>query len=170
MGALLELTFCILTETSQANTRLLESMNLDMGKMKVSDHPEQLLQQWKQIFDQLQEANQNKKEQKQYSRQFMKLYQYMEKNFRNPELSLSMLAELSGLSLPTLSREFQKNLGQGFLECLHQMRIEAAKFEIEHTDASLKDIAVFVGYSNTLTMTRSFKKYTGTTPGAFRKK
>lgn len=170
LGALLELTFCMLTETSQASTRLLENMNLDLGKMKVSDHPEQLLQQWKQIFDQLQEAHQSKKEQKQYSKQFMKLYQYMEKNFRNPELSLSMLAEMSGLSLPTLSREFQKNLGQGFLECLHHMRIEAAKFEIEHTDASLKDIAVFVGYSNTLTMTRSFKKYTGTTPGAFRKK
>ena len=145
-------------------------MYMDIGRMKTLEHPEELVQQWKQIFDRLQEYYQNRKEQKQYSRQFMKLYQYMEKNFRNPELSLSMLAEMFDLSLPTLSREFQKNLGQGFLECLHHMRIEAAKFEIAHTDASLKDIAVFVGYSNTLTMTRSFKKYTGTTPGAFRKK
>ncbi len=170
LGALLELTFCTLTETSQTNTVLLENMYMDIGRMKTLEHPEELLQQWKQIFDRLQEYYQNRKEQKQYSRQFMKLYQYMEKNFRNPELSLSMLAEMFDLSLPTLSREFQKNLGQGFLECLHHMRIEAAKFEIAHTDASLKDIAVFVGYSNTLTMTRSFKKYTGTTPGAFRKK
>lgn len=170
LGALLELTFCMLTETSPAATALLESMHLDLDVMKSSDDPELLLQQWKRIFDRLQEFHQDKKEQRSYSRQFMKLYQYMEKNFRNPELSLSMLAEMFHLSLPTLSREFQKNLGQGFLECLHHMRIEAAKFEIAHTDASLKDIAEFVGYSNTLTMTRSFKKYTGTTPGAFRKK
>lgn len=160
----------MLTEANETNTALLENMNADISARETAEDPEKLLQCWKEIFNRLDEFYKNKKEQKQYSKQFMKIYQYMEKNFRNPELSLSMLAEKFDMSLPTMSREFHKNLGQGFLECLHYMRIEEAKFEIEHTDASLKDIAVSVGYSNTLTMNRSFKKYTGTTPGAFRKK
>ena len=170
LGALLELTFCMLTEISRENTALLENLHIDIDRMAAADDLGDVLQQWKHVFDRLEASRQNKKEQKPYSKQFTKICQYMEKNFRNPNLSLSMLAEMFHLSLPALSREFHKNLGQGFLECLHYMRIEAAKFEIEHTDASLKDIAVFVGYSNVLTMTRSFKKYTGTTPGSFRKK
>ena len=73
------------------------------------------------------------------------------------------------MSVSTLSREFQKNLGQGFLESLHRLRIEAAKYEIEHTNVPLSDITVAVGYTNTLTMTRAFKKYMGSTPSVFRK-
>ena len=94
----------------------------------------------------------------------------MHANFRDSGLSLTALAEEFGMSVSTLSREFQKNLGQGFLDSLHQMRIEEAKYAIENTNASLNDIAISVGYTNTLTMTRAFKKYLGCTPGSFRKK
>lgn len=90
--------------------------------------------------------------------------------FLHGEEGLTALAEEFGMSVSTLSREFQKNLGQGFLDSLHQMRIEEAKYAIENTNASLNDIAISVGYTNTLTMTRAFKKYLGCTPGSFRKK
>ena len=116
------------------------------------------------------EAHQDKRIRGQYSEQFASIYQYMHAHFRDSGLSLTALAEEFGMSVSTLSREFQKNLGQGFLDSLHQMRIEEAKYAIENTNASLNDIAISVGYTNTLTMTRAFKKYLGCTPGSFRKK
>lgn len=85
-------------------------------------------------------------------------------HFHDPALSLSMLSAEFGMSMSTLSREFQKNLGKGFLETLHQMRIEEARAEIENTELSLNQIAEAVGYTNVLTMTRAFKKYYGRRP------
>lgn len=169
LSSLLSLTLCMLTETNKTNTLLLEQMNTDASELlKLEDEPE-LLQKWEKVFVQLEE-NKNKQLHGQYSEQFASIYQYMHAHFRDQELSLSLLAEKYNMSVSTLSREFQKNLGQGFLECLHQMRIDAARYEIEHTNTSLSDIAVAVGYTNTLTMTRAFKKYLGCTPSAFRKK
>lgn len=62
--------------------------------------------------------------------------------------------------MSTLSREFQKNLGKGFLETLHQMRIEEARAEIENTELSLNQVAEAVGYTNVLTMTACPSKNT----------
>ena len=129
----------------------------------------ELLAEWEKVFGLL-EAHQDKRIRWQYSEQFASIYQYMHAHFRDSGLSLTALAEEFGMSVSTLSREFQKNLGQGFLDSLHQMRIEEAKYAIENTNASLNDIAISVGYTNTLTMTRAFKKYLGCTPGSFRKK
>ena len=149
LSGLMSLTLCMLMETE--------------------DDEAELLAEWEKVFGLL-EAHQDKRIRGQYSEQFASIYQYMHAHFRDSGLSLTALAEEFGMSVSTLSREFQKNLGQGFLDSLHQMRIEEAKYAIENTNASLNDIAISVGYTNTLTMTRAFKKYLGCTPGSFRKK
>ncbi|MDO5378785.1 MAG: helix-turn-helix domain-containing protein, partial [Clostridia bacterium] len=169
LSSLLSLTLCMLTETNKTNVLLLEQMNIDTNELLNPEDEEKLLLKWEKVFSQLEE-NKNQRIHGQYSEQFAPIYQYMHAHFRDQELSLSLLAEKYGMSVSTLSREFQKNLGQGFLECLHQMRIDAARYEIEHTNAPLSEIAVAVGYTNTLTMTRTFKKYLGCTPSTFRKK
>ena len=127
-----------------------------------------MLECWNVIYKRLEE-NKSHKKISQYTEQFAAVYQYMITHFHDPALSLSMLSAEFGMSMSTLSREFQKNLGKGFLETLHQMRIEEARAEIENTELSLNQIAEAVGYTNVLTMTRAFKKYYGQTPGSFRK-
>ena len=169
LASLLSLTYCMLTETNGANAGLVEQMDIDVGELLKPDGEQETLARWQKVFGEL-EARKEKRMRWQYSEQFAQIYQYMHAHLRDPELSLSLLAERFGMSVSTLSREFQKNLGQGFLSSLHYLRIEAAKYEIEHSGAPLSDIAVAVGYTNALTMTRAFKKYMGCTPGSFRKK
>lgn len=169
LASLLSLTMCMLTETNEANAALVEQMDVDVSQLLKPDDEGRILARWGQVFGGL-EARKARQIRGKYSPQFAEIYQYMNAHLRDPALSLSMLAERFGMSMSTLSREFQKNLGQGFLASLHYMRIEAAKYEIENTNASMGDIAVAVGYTNALTMTRAFKKYMGCTPGVFRKK
>lgn len=169
LSSLLQLTLTMVTETNDFNANLLEQSGVDNAELRQADEKDKVLERWESVFSQL-EMNKTEQIHGQYSSQFAAVYQYMLAHFRDPGLSLSMLAEEFSMSISTLSREFQKNLGQGFLESLHHMRIEAARYEIEHTAAPLSDIATAVGYTNTLTMTRAFKKYLNCTPSVFRKK
>ena len=162
------LMVCMLTETNDVNARLLEQMDAELDKMMQSENEEYVLECWNVIYKRLEE-NKSHKKISQYTEQFAAVYQYMITHFHDPALSLSMLSAEFGMSMSTLSREFQKNIGKGFLETLHQMRIEEARAEIENTELSLNQIAEAVGYTNVLTMTRAFKKYYGQTPGSFRK-
>lgn len=169
VSCLLSLTLCMLLETNKANVSLIEQMEGDVTDLILLKEEGEIVERWGQVFSRL-ATRQDESLGGRYSEQFASIYQYMRAHFRESELSLSFLAGEFNMSISTHSREFQKNLGQGFLECLHGIRIEAAKYEIEHTSAPLSDIAEAVGYTNTLTMTRAFKKYLGSTPGAFRKK
>ena len=169
LASLLSVTYCMLTETNKTNISLLEQMNLDVSELMKPESEGEILRKWEKVFNLL-ESHKQQRIHGQYSGQFASIYQYMHMHFRDPDFSLSMLAEKFDMSVSTISREFQKNLGQGFLESLHMMRIDAAKYEIEHTGVPLSDIAAAVGYTNTLTMTRAFKKYMGNTPSTYRKK
>ena len=169
LSSLLQLTLTMVTETNEFNASLLEQSGVDTAELRQADEENKVLERWESVFSRL-EMNKSEQIHGQYSSQFAAVYQYMLAHFRDPGLSLSMLAEEFSMSISTLSREFQKNLGQGFLESLHHMRIDAARYEIEHTATPLSEIATAVGYTNTLTMTRAFKKYLNCTPSVFRKK
>lgn len=169
LTSLLQMTLTMVTETNGSNANLIDQEGIDAQQLLSPDEEEKVLERWKSVFTLL-EKDKNEQIHSQYSNQFAAVYQYMNAHFRDPGLSLSMMADHFGMSVSTLSREFQKNLGQGFLESLHHMRIEAARYEIEHTNVSLSDIAIAVGYTNALTMTRAFKKYLNCTPSVFRKK
>lgn len=166
ISSFISLTQCMLMETNPDNAAVLESIGLE--RLKETSDLLRLKSVWKSVFADLCGRQENKNL-GQYSTQFMIIYQYVQAHFRNPDLSLSLLSEEFGLSLSTLSREFQKNLGEGFLDSLHRIRIDAARHEIQYSKKTIAEVAASVGYSNTLTMTRAFKKYLGTTPGAFRK-
>lgn len=166
ISSFISLTLCMLLETNAQNDAILASIGMD--KLKDFSDINELKSIWHSAFIFLDEQHEDKNL-GQYSAQFTVIYQYVQAHFRNPELSLSLLSEEFGLSLPTLSREFQKNLGEGFLDCLHRMRVDAARHEIEYSGKTIAEVSISVGYNNTLTMTRAFKKYLGSTPGAFRK-
>lgn len=167
LSGLLQLTMSMVVETD--GFKQLVQLGVDISELCSIDEKEKVLERWENMFSQL-ESHQIEQIHEQYSDQFAAVYQYMLTHFRELNFSLSVLADEFGMSISTLSRDFQKNLGQNFLESLHRMRIEAACYEIEHTAAPLSDIAVSVGYTNTLTMTRAFKKYLDCTPSTFRKK
>lgn len=94
---------------------------------------------------------------------------HIDDNYSNPDFSLGHLSGEFGLSGGYLSRLFKDSFGVRFVEYVTDIRIEKAKRLLADTETAIQDIAVAVGYTNSLTFIRVFKKHTGITPGQYRK-
>jgi AraC-like DNA-binding protein len=93
---------------------------------------------------------------------------YIQGNSYDPDLSVSSISERFDVSVSYLSRICKKLTGMGVLDYIHKVRLEAAKELMKDSNLNIKEIAEKVGYYNTITMTRAFRKYEGVTPGKFR--
>lgn len=94
--------------------------------------------------------------------------EYIKKNSADPNLSAGAVAEHFNISVSWMSNLLKRELNTSFLDCLHKSRIENAKALILKTENTIHDIAEMVGYSNSMTMIRAFKRYEGVTPGWYR--
>ena len=99
---------------------------------------------------------------------FTAMLDYVNRNALDPTFSAASLCSEFHLSPASVTRLFQQNLGVGFLDYLHSRRIKHAKELLTTSDEPVSSIAEKVGYSNSLTITRAFKKYVGETPGTYR--
>ena len=86
--------------------------------------------------------------------------------FRSPEMNVSMIAGYFQINAAYYARIFKKYMGVAPLDYIHQLRMISAK-ELMTKGVSVKDTASIVGYYNTLTMSRAFKRYEGITPGKY---
>jgi transcriptional regulator GlxA family with amidase domain len=78
------------------------------------------------------------------------------------------LAQALAMSVRTLNRHFQKELGTTPAAYLQQRRLEAARQLLESTELSLFDIARRVGYSDNSSFSRVFHRQLGVTPASYR--
>lgn len=117
------------------------------------------------ILDSCKKTNPKQQEAKRTSNPIIaEMLEYVDKNYKNPDFSLSHLAETFHYSTSYLSRIFKSELGINFMEYLLGRRMEAAKKLLEETDLSVNDIAAEVGYSNYTSFIKTFKKFFGVTP------
>ena len=93
---------------------------------------------------------------------------YIYQNYADPNLSASMISERFEMNGAYLSRFFKKQAGCGVLDYIHKVRIREAKRLMSETDRSIRDISEEVGYYNSLTFIRAFKRQEGCTPGQYR--
>ncbi|OUS76007.1 hypothetical protein B1748_14440 [Paenibacillus sp. MY03] len=90
---------------------------------------------------------------------------YIEKNYANPDLSLTVIADHFSITHVYLSTYFKKNTGYNLNYYVHLIRIQSAIQLIQlHSHLAMKDVAERVGYTNAGTFIRHFKKIAGTTP------
>jgi AraC-like DNA-binding protein len=68
----------------------------------------------------------------------------------------------------TLKRKLA-DLGTGFSELLEEQQRERALMLLRSEQLSLEDVAARVGYSDVANFTRAFRRWTGLTPGAYRR-
>lgn len=98
------------------------------------------------------------------------LLAYVQANYRDPSLTAALVAERFGMSRAGVSRAFAQACPDGgFLGYLHGLRLDKAEELLRTTQLPIPDVAASVGYGSALTMTRAFKRYRETTPGAYRK-
>ena len=93
---------------------------------------------------------------------------YMEDNYMF-DLSLDSVSEILHISPAYLSAQFKKYQKTNFLDCLTELRINAAKELLADPFRSAAEIASMVGYEDSSYFARAFKKRTGMTPTQYRK-
>jgi YesN/AraC family two-component response regulator len=94
---------------------------------------------------------------------------YINRNYSNPNLSLSEISGIYFYSEKTLSSLIKKNLGIGFTEYLTNIRINKAIEIMRNKGESISCIALNCGFSDPLYFSKVFKKHTGKSPSSFLK-
>ena len=79
-------------------------------------------------------------------------------------ISLSSLAEETGLSIYKLNHGFKAIYGIGATEFLHEARMKRAHQALSETDMTIGAISKGIGYSHPHAFALAFKKYFGYTP------
>ena len=99
-----------------------------------------------------------------------KIIPFIEQNIRSNQLSLLLIAAEFGFSTDHVSRIFKAEIKMTVLEYINRQRIELAKQLLASSDAPVEDIVTKIGYQNTSSFIRKFKKTAGMTPGEYRKR
>ena len=92
---------------------------------------------------------------------------FITNNF-NKNITLKDVSDEVFLSQNYLSELFKKETGEGFYEFLSNYRVKKAKELLITTNFKIYEVAEKVGYNDSITFGRAFKKITGTTPNNFR--
>lgn len=79
---------------------------------------------------------------------------YIEEQFANPDLSLKHLSDRFQVSGKHASYLFKTEFNMKFVDFLTELRMKEVERLLVHTDLSLQDIALKVGYANGITLGR----------------
>ncbi|MCL6602192.1 MAG: AraC family transcriptional regulator [Paenibacillus sp.] len=107
-------------------------------------------------------------ETKSYRAMVTEMKNYIEENFANPDLSLKHLSDRFQVSGKYASYLFKTEFKMKFVDFLTELRMKEAEKLLLETEYSQQDIALLVGYANSITFGRVFKRIAGITPGDYR--
>jgi transcriptional regulator GlxA family with amidase domain len=94
---------------------------------------------------------------------------WIDENYAAPN-PVSSMTEQSGLTRRTFARRFVAATGRGPIDHVHRLRIERARDLIEGGDIAIEDVGYQVGYEDPAFFRRLFRRTTGLTPAAYRRK
>ncbi len=83
---------------------------------------------------------------------------------------VTAMTEQSGLTRRTFARRFQAATGRRPIDHVHALRIEGARHLLEVGRGGVNDVGFSVGYEDPTFFRRLFKRATGLTPAAYRRK
>lgn len=93
---------------------------------------------------------------------------YVDEHIGNPDLSLTLLGEVFGMSESAMSRFFKANIGENFASYMESMRINEAVKLLGSTTLPVSEVAQAVGYASVTTFYKAFKRRTGSAPSQAR--
>lgn len=95
---------------------------------------------------------------------------YLDENYADFNISVAALAEMAGMSQPTLSIQFKKRCGVSLTDYITELRLGRAKQLIQNTELSIAQIAAQAGFGSLPSIYRAFRKYENISPGQLRQK
>lgn len=96
------------------------------------------------------------------------LRQYLLTNLASNQLSVADAAKALNISVRTLQYQLEES-GLGYRNLLEQIRQEQAEHYLKATDLSLNEITFLLGYAEQSSFQNAFRRWTGESPGSFRK-
>ena len=99
---------------------------------------------------------------------FKKAEEYIMENFTR-KITLAEIARISGFSISYFSTIFKEEKGENFSNYLNRLRVEKAAELLTGTKFSLSYIAKFCGFEDQSWFSKTFKAFTGKSPGQFRR-
>jgi AraC-like DNA-binding protein len=93
---------------------------------------------------------------------------YLDRHYMET-IFVDMLAEKLNLTGGYLSSYFKSKTGTNLTDYVNQLRVSKAKALLTDPQLKIQNVAEQVGYQNINTFIRTFKRYTGYTPGDYRK-
>ena len=93
-----------------------------------------------------------------------KMMAFIHENLNNPQLSLSMVAEVFEMTPTYLSRYFKEQFHIGYLDYVNTKRVQQAKELLNNTSLSVKEVAEQTGFASDASFRRVYKKYQGKPP------
>jgi AraC-like DNA-binding protein len=104
--------------------------------------------------------------------QILKRLSALNTELLDPDLSLPVLAELTGAAPHHLSQVLNERLGQSFFEYLAVRRVQAAQQMLKDAatrNLKIEELAERVGFNSRSAFATAFKKITGATPSDYRR-
>lgn len=92
---------------------------------------------------------------------------YVRENFRNPDVTVSSVADKFGLTPTYCSKVYRQVHGVRLLDEIQLLRLEEAKRLLQGS-GNLNSIADAAGFPSALTMSRAFKRHEGVLPSSYR--
>ena len=96
------------------------------------------------------------------------IIEYLDENYRDPEMSLKKLALEFNLSEVYLSSLFKEMMGVNFYSYLEDLRMKDALELLKTTDYTVDHVASDIGYNSSHVFRRAFKRKFGVSPSGAR--
>ncbi|NCN04327.1 MAG: AraC family transcriptional regulator [Spirochaetales bacterium] len=93
---------------------------------------------------------------------------FIESRIHEP-LTLGQVADTIGMNMYVFAREFRRLTGTSAMEYHRRVRVEASKYYLATTTNTLADIAATLGFCDQFHFSKTFLRYTGLSPSAFRR-
>ena len=158
---LLEFKNTLLSETSMWN-----AIRNNLSIMKITNSEEALKEAFTEFLRLLSEKNNRAK--KQNSELGIRIREYVEANYHNCDINISVIADEFGITPRYMSKLFKEQTGDNLLNFINDERIGYAKLLLQTTQKTIEDIATMAGFTNVRTFRRNFQKVTGMSPASFR--
>lgn len=149
-----------------------EEMAIEALKGRADDYLQKPLDisKTKQTIERLlrEKAMEESADAKDIKNKVQRVKQFAERNYHK-KVCLSDAAQAVYLSPKYLSRAFKEQTGVGFSEYMQGIRVKKAKEFLKKTGQTIDSISDKLGYLNTESFIRIFKKFTAKTPTEYRK-
>ena len=166
---------CLIDELHISTLKVLKGINshnitrINIDKIDFASTLEESFQYYYAVYEticnQMQMITSNKKDIEKLGKEII---EYIDENFRNPEISLANITEKFGVSNKYITQCCKQKLGVTYLQYIQEKRIAYSRQLLDERKLPLEQIAELCGYTNLLTFRRNFKSITGMNPSDYR--